>query len=115
MGVRQNQPSRTWGMTPSCRSQNRHPLCREARSNGERNQMPLTHLECQGRGKIVREKCSDCGGRGQVRRKHKLEIKVPAGVERGTRLRITGAGEAGVNGGPQGDLYLLIDVKPDKA
>ena len=71
--------------------------------------------ECQGRGKIVREKCSDCGGRGQVRRKHKLEVKVPAGVERGTRLRITGAGEAGVNGGPQGDLYLLIDVKPDKA
>ena len=71
--------------------------------------------ECQGRGKIVREKCSDCGGRGQVRRKHKLEVKVPAGVERGTRLRITGAGEAGINGGPQGDLYLLIDVKPDKA
>lgn len=70
--------------------------------------------ECQGRGKIVREKCSDCGGRGQVRRKHKLEVKVPAGVERGTRLRISGAGEAGVNGGPQGDLYLLIDVKPDK-
>jgi len=71
--------------------------------------------ECQGRGKIVREKCPDCGGRGQVRRKHKLEVKVPAGVERGTRLRITGAGEAGVNGGPQGDLYLLIDVKPDRA
>ncbi|MFC2594651.1 MAG: DnaJ C-terminal domain-containing protein [Fretibacterium sp.] len=71
--------------------------------------------ECLGRGKIVREKCPDCGGRGQVRRKHKLEVKVPAGVERGTRLRITGAGEAGVNGGPQGDLYLLIDVKPDKA
>lgn len=70
---------------------------------------------CQGRGKIVREKCGDCGGRGQVRRKHKLEVKVPAGVERGTRLRITGAGEAGVNGGPQGDLFLLIDVEPNKA
>ncbi len=69
---------------------------------------------CQGRGKTIREKCSDCGGRGQVRRKHKLEVKVPAGVERGTRLRITGAGEAGVNGGPQGDLFLLIDVEPSK-
>ena len=69
---------------------------------------------CQGRGKVIREKCLDCEGRGQVRRKHKLEVKVPAGVERGTRLRITGAGEAGVNGGPQGDLFLLIDVEPDK-
>ena len=70
---------------------------------------------CQGRGKVVREKCPDCGGRGQVRKKHKLEVKVPAGVERGTRLRITGAGEAGVNGGPQGDLFLLIDVEPNDA
>ena len=50
-----------------------------------------------------------------MRKKHKLEVKIPAGVERGTRLRITGAGEAGINGGLQGDFYLLIDVKPDKA
>ena len=69
---------------------------------------------CHGTGKTIREKCSDCGGRGQVRRTRKLDVKVPAGVERGTRLRIPGAGEAGVNGGPNGDLYLVTDVTPDK-
>ncbi|MBQ7262956.1 MAG: molecular chaperone DnaJ [Synergistaceae bacterium] len=65
---------------------------------------------CQGRGKIVREKCPGCSGRGQVRETRRLEVKVPAGVERGTRLRIPGAGEAGPNGGPSGDLYLVVDV-----
>ncbi|MBQ9564265.1 MAG: molecular chaperone DnaJ [Synergistaceae bacterium] len=68
---------------------------------------------CHGSGKTIKEKCPDCGGRGQVRRTQKLEVKVPAGVERGTRLRIPGAGEGGVNGGPAGDLYLVMDVKPD--
>ena len=69
---------------------------------------------CHGSGKIIKEKCPDCGGRGQTRRTHKLEVKVPAGVDRGTRLRIPGAGEAGVNGGPSGDLYLVTDVAPDE-
>ncbi len=69
---------------------------------------------CQGRGKTIKEKCTDCLGRGQVRKKHKLEVKVPAGVERGTRLRISGEGEAGFNGGPSGDLFLVIDVESHK-
>ncbi|MCL1941462.1 MAG: molecular chaperone DnaJ [Synergistaceae bacterium] len=69
---------------------------------------------CGGKGKIVEEKCAGCGGRGQERNKHKVEVKVPAGVENGTRLRISGEGDAGSNGGPNGDLFLVIKVKPDK-
>lgn len=66
---------------------------------------------CHGTGKIIRDKCDECGGTGQVRKKHKLEVKIPAGVERNMRLRISGAGEAGRNGGKPGDLYLIIDVE----
>lgn len=69
---------------------------------------------CHGSGKIISEKCPECGGRGQVHRTRKLEVKVPPGVERGTRLRIPGAGEAGQSGGPAGDLYLVMDVEPDE-
>lgn len=69
--------------------------------------------DCHGTGKVIKEKCDECEGRGQVRKKHKLEVKIPAGVERNMRLRIPGAGEAGTNGGPAGDLYLIIDVGLD--
>ncbi|MDR1048657.1 MAG: molecular chaperone DnaJ [Synergistaceae bacterium] len=69
---------------------------------------------CQGRGKVIQERCPDCGGRGQIRQNHKVEVKIPQGVETGTRLRITGEGEAGVNGGPPGDLFLVLEVEPHK-
>jgi molecular chaperone DnaJ len=69
---------------------------------------------CQGKGKIIQEPCGKCGGRGQVRQNHKIEVKVPAGIETGTRLRITGEGESGANGGPQGDLFLALNVETDK-
>jgi len=69
--------------------------------------------DCHGTGKFIKEKCDECGGRGQVRKKHKLEVKIPAGVERNMRLRIPGAGEAGTNGGEAGDLHLIIDVGLD--
>lgn len=67
--------------------------------------------ECHGTGKIIREKCSECSGSGHIRKKHKIEVKIPAGVASNMRLRVPGAGEAGVNGGPAGDLYLIIDVE----
>ena len=67
--------------------------------------------ECHGTGKIIREKCDECAGSGHVRKKHKIEVKIPAGVASNMRLRIPGAGDAGVNGGPAGDLYLIIDVE----
>jgi molecular chaperone DnaJ len=69
---------------------------------------------CQGKGKTIQERCSSCGGRGQVRQNHKVEVKIPAGVETGTRLRIVGEGESGMNGGPQGDLFLVVDVERHK-
>lgn len=69
--------------------------------------------DCRGTGKIIKDKCDECSGRGQVRKKHKLDVKIPAGVERNMRLRISGAGEAGTNGGEPGDLYLIIDVGLD--
>lgn len=65
---------------------------------------------CRGAGKIVKNPCSDCRGSGRVEREKQLEVKIPAGVETGSRLRVQGEGEAGSNGGPSGDLYVVILV-----
>jgi molecular chaperone DnaJ len=69
---------------------------------------------CQGKGKVIQERCAECHGQGQVRQNHKLEVKVPAGVETGTRLRIVGEGENGSHGGSRGDLFLVIEVERHK-
>ena len=69
---------------------------------------------CQGECKIILERCEECEGSGQVRRNHKVEFKIPAGVETGTRLRITGEGEGGLNGGSRGDLFLVMEVEQHK-
>lgn len=68
---------------------------------------------CQGRGKVIEKPCSRCGGSGRYRDRRAVEVKIPPGVDRGTRLRIAGEGEAGLNGGPPGDLFLVINVKVD--
>ncbi len=68
--------------------------------------------DCGGTGKTFESKCHDCGGGGKVRKNRDIEVKVQAGVDRGTRLRIPGAGELGERGGPPGDLYLVMDVLP---
>ncbi|MDR3332416.1 MAG: molecular chaperone DnaJ [Synergistaceae bacterium] len=69
--------------------------------------------KCGGKGHVVKTPCGECRGQGRVRKKRKLEVRVPAGVDTGTRLRISGEGEGGVNGGPSGDLFILLDVKED--
>lgn len=66
---------------------------------------------CQGAGRVVREACANCRGQGRLERQRTLEVGIPAGVETGTRLRMTGQGEPGVNGGPPGDLYVFLEVK----
>jgi molecular chaperone DnaJ len=66
--------------------------------------------QCQGAGEVVRDPCAECSGQGQVRRERTLEIKIPAGVDNGTRLRIPGEGEAGTQGSPSGDLYVVLAV-----
>jgi molecular chaperone DnaJ len=67
---------------------------------------------CRGTGRIVRNPCDTCLGQGRVRRTRKLAVKVPAGVSTGDRIRLGGEGEAGRNGGPAGDLYIEMNVKP---
>ena len=65
---------------------------------------------CAGAGQIVKNPCQACGGAGRVEKERSLSINVPAGVETGTRIRLAGEGEAGLRGGPPGDLYIFIDV-----
>jgi molecular chaperone DnaJ len=66
---------------------------------------------CQGAGQIVKERCPDCRGQGRVERERTIELRIPPGVDTGTRLRVQGEGEPGPNGGPAGDLYVVLDVK----
>ena len=70
-----------------------------------------TCQNCQGTGKVVKDVCKNCRGEGRVPREETLEIKIPAGVDNGSRLRISGQGEAGVQGGPPGDLYVVLFVQ----
>lgn len=66
---------------------------------------------CQGQGQLIKKACSQCRGQGQVRNEKVLEIKIPAGVDQGSRLRIMGEGEGGPKGGPSGDLYVVLSVE----
>jgi molecular chaperone DnaJ len=66
---------------------------------------------CQGAGQIIRERCADCRGQGRIEREKVIELRIPPGVDTGTRLRVTGEGEPGPNGGPTGDLYVVLEVK----
>ena len=68
--------------------------------------------QCGGTGRVTEHACVDCGGAGRVREQKTLTVKVPPGVDEGTRLRLAGEGEAGTNGGPPGDLYVFITVAP---
>ena len=65
---------------------------------------------CSGKGQIIKNPCKECRGAGRIEKEKQLEIKIPAGVETGSRLRVTGEGESGVNGGPSGDLFVVIHV-----
>jgi len=65
---------------------------------------------CQGRGRVVKSPCRACSGTGHVQKEKTLAIDIPAGVEEGTRIRLSGEGQAGFNGGPSGDLYVFISV-----
>jgi molecular chaperone DnaJ len=67
---------------------------------------------CGGRGQSVKTACKSCSGRGQIHKDRTLAVKIPAGVEDGTRIRLSGEGDSGVRGGPPGDLYLFLSVKP---
>jgi len=69
---------------------------------------------CRGQGSIITHPCPKCGGHGQVHEVRELSVRIPAGVDGGSRLRLRGEGEPGSHGGPAGDLYVVIQVEPDK-
>lgn len=66
---------------------------------------------CRGAGQVITDPCSNCGGRGRIEKRKTLDVRIPGGVDTGDRIRLTGEGEAGMNGGPPGDLYVQIEVR----
>lgn len=70
-----------------------------------------TCSQCNGRGQIIRRPCTECKGEAWIRRERKLKVNIPAGVDSGTRVRISGEGQPGANGGGYGDLYVFLTVK----
>jgi len=69
---------------------------------------------CQGQGKVIKDPCPSCRGTGRQRKDKTLEVRIPAGVEDGTRIRLSGEGEAGLRGGQAGDLYIFLNLKPHR-
>lgn len=67
---------------------------------------------CQGTGKVIKDPCKKCAGSGRMRKDKSLKVNIPAGVEEGTRIRLSGEGEVGLRGGPAGDLYIFLGIKP---
>lgn len=67
---------------------------------------------CQGRGEMIEDPCPKCSGSGRTTKERKLAVNIPAGVEDGTRIRLAGEGEAGMRGGPSGDLYIFLSIRP---
>jgi molecular chaperone DnaJ len=93
--------------------------CPQCRGSGQmilqqgffRISRPCDH--CAGSGQFVRERCGDCRGAGRIEGEQTIQVTVPPGVDDGTRLRLNGEGEAGISGGPPGDLYVVMSVKAD--
>lgn len=98
--------------------------CKNCNGSGEVRQVRQTILgsmvqvttcpACNGQGEIIETPCHECQGRGQVRRTRKKVVSVPAGVDTNTQIRLAGEGQPGINGGPNGNLYIVINVKPHK-
>lgn len=75
-------------------------------------QLETTCPRCGGAGRVILEPCQSCMGHGQVRRERVLQVRVPAGVDDGSRIRLSGEGDGGARGGPRGDLYIFVSVRP---
>lgn len=68
--------------------------------------------KCHGAGQMIKDPCETCHGRGRTKKKEKLSVKIPAGIDEGQRLKLSGQGDSGLHGGPSGDLYVLIHLEP---
>ena len=95
---------------PDCHGSGMRRTVRNTPFGQMMNESPCTR--CHGTGKIVKTPCKDCHGTGKKRANHTVKVTIPKGVDNGTRLRVSGHGEAGTNGGGYGDLYVYIFVKP---
>ena len=93
--------------------------CPQCRGNGQVAmrqgflQMYVTCPRCEGRGKIIQSPCPSCRGEARVQKRTKVKFRIPAGVDRGQRLRLEGEGEGGRAGGGAGDLFIVFDIEPD--
>lgn len=96
-------------------------VCPQCKGNGQVAmrqgflQMLVGCPRCEGRGRIIQSPCPTCEGEGRVHKRAKVRFKIPAGVDRGQRLRLAGEGEGGRNGGDRGDLYVVFDVAQDES
>ena len=96
------------------------PICSHCGGRGTVNtsrgffMMQTTCPKCQGQGRVVTSPCKKCSGHGEVRKDRTLNVKIPAGIEDGTRMRVSNAGQAGLRGGHNGDLYVFVRVKDHK-
>lgn len=92
------------------------PQCRGAGQVAVRQgflQMYMPCPRCEGQGRIILSPCTSCRGEGRIHRRAKVKFRIPAGIDRGQRLRLEREGEGGRGGGPSGDLYILFDIEPD--
>ncbi|HEX9081074.1 MAG TPA: molecular chaperone DnaJ [Holophagaceae bacterium] len=102
-----------------CEAGSRPETCPQCRGQGQVAvrqgffQMLAACPRCEGRGRIIPRPCRACSGEGRIHRKTKVSFRIPAGVDRGTRLRLQGQGESGRFGGRSGDLYVVFEVEPD--
>jgi molecular chaperone DnaJ len=103
-----------------CKPGTQPEVCRTCNGSGQYTQslgffsVRTTCPHCQGRGQRISNPCTECSGRGQIYVKKTVSLKVPAGVDNGSRLRLSNEGEASPNGGNPGDLYVFLQVKPHK-
>lgn len=88
----------------------------EAYTGGMRNfniQSTVPCTACQGKGQLLGKACASCQGQGMLPKNRRIQVKIPPGVDNGSKIRVAGEGQPGPNGGPRGDLYFVITVKPD--
>jgi len=119
----------SWETCPICKGSGAKPgtspqTCPDCHGTGEIRSKQNTMFgqfvnvqtcpRCAGEGKIIKDVCTNCRGTGKVKKNRVVKIKIPAGVDSGHRLRISGMGEPGERGGPSGDLYIVLYVKPHK-
>ena len=95
------------------------PNCRGTGTVTQTQRTPLGMFQtqsacpnCRGTGKIIRKPCSKCGGQGRVRKQRKFKVNIPAGIDDGQSIQQRGQGNAGVNGGPAGDLFVTVSIRP---